>query len=396
MALTALLLLATALCLFSLTAGKPYPRASGQAAQTKSCQCSSFNSAICNSIDGQGYNHAVFPNPLSPSLLTTAQAAEAQANIYIPLAATSGCSKSVTKFLCFSYFPLCSLATPSVPPVLPCPSFCRKVRADCEPYLKSMYGLGWPQWLDCDNMERVLFDSQNLCVNETEIAESSNAVTPTRVQQVTTSAATTTPSPTTLVTPSYINDRTVCGVCNPRTNVSSGTFRVAVNNYTFGKIVSTAPPPPPPPPPTPNISFILSLRLHAHLPPSALPLTIMYLPRTTYPHAAAKVTVESRTIIDHVITYRVAVIDQYLPNCSNSANLPRTGALLTAYPEQCSFCFEMQSGQTYIVGGYHYPNNDGGVTWEVPRKRGVIAPWTEKYDSRLRDWMKAAASDRTC
>lgn len=232
MALITLLILATALHLFSLTAGRPVVvRESGQAAMAENYHCSSFNNAICNSIDGQGYNHAVFPNPLAPSYLTTIATSEMQANIYIPLAVASGCSTHVAKFLCFSYFPFCIDSTPSIPPVLPCPSFCKKVKADCEPYLISKYAMVWPQWLDCDKMGK-LYNSQNICVNETEIAVTPTATTSVRSVVTTMS----TPFPTTAITPLYANGNSDCGVCSPRTNVSSGTFRVAVNNYTFGKI----------------------------------------------------------------------------------------------------------------------------------------------------------------
>ena len=106
--------------------------------------------------------------------------------------------------------------------------------------------------------------------------------------------------------------------------------------------------------------------------------------------------IETRAVINHVITYTATVISQYLPNCSYSAQLPRSGALITTYSELCGPCFEMQSGQIYVIGGYNYPNDEGGATWVVPRKRGVVARWTEKYDSKLDDWMKAAAGDRMC
>ena len=240
MALTGILLLVTALRLLSLTAGKPAnARASGPGAPARTYQCSSFSNAICNSLDGKGYNHAAFPNPLSSIYLPTVQTAQDQASIYIPLAVASGCSSRVAKFLCFSFFPLCVEATPSIPPVFPCPSFCRKVKADCEPYLMARYATSWPQWLDCDDMERVLRDSQSLCVNETEAAATTalptmTTSTPvqlkatTRLPPISGSSNPTTPPPLSTAAP-------VCEVCNPRTNVTSGTFRVAVNNYTFGK-----------------------------------------------------------------------------------------------------------------------------------------------------------------
>ena len=258
MELTVILLLVTALRLLSSTAGAPANNVQGQGATKTYYQCSSFTNAICNSLDGKGYNHTVFPNPLSSSYLPTVQTAQDQANIYIPLAVASGCSSRVAKFMCFSYFPLCVEGLPFAPPVLPCPSFCRKVRTDCEPYLLARYATSWPQWLDCDYMERVLYDKQGLCVNETDAAAATTTpttmatspTTPVQLAVTTMATSPTTPvqlavttratpptsgssNPTTQPSPSTAAP--VCKVCNPRMNVTSGTFRVAINNYTFGK-----------------------------------------------------------------------------------------------------------------------------------------------------------------
>ena len=161
-------------------------------------QCAKFSSPICNHLGGQGYTYTSFPHPLAPTYLSNVEKAEAEGNAAIAMAVASKCSQDAAMFLCFSYFPLC---TENRPPVLPCRSLCERVRSDCEPYLNSTFGLGWPRWADCSNIERVVNETNAGCVKETQPAE---------------------PAP-------------VCGACKPLNKIFSTTFRLSNNNFTFGK-----------------------------------------------------------------------------------------------------------------------------------------------------------------
>ena len=161
-------------------------------------QCARFNSPVCNHLGGQGYSYATFPNPLAPAYLPNVQKAESEGNAVISMAVASQCSKDVASFLCFAYFPLC---TENQPPVLPCKSLCERVRSDCEPYLNSTFGVQWPQWADCNNIDKVVSATNGNCVKETPVVE---------------------PPP-------------ICGACSPLTKVYSTTFRLSNSNFTFGK-----------------------------------------------------------------------------------------------------------------------------------------------------------------
>lgn len=159
-------------------------------------QCAKFDSAVCNHLGGQGYSYATFPNPLAPMYLPNAQKAEAEGNTVIAMAVASKCSQDVAMFLCFAYFPLC---TENRPPVLPCKSLCQRVRSDCEPYLNSSFGIRWPQWADCDNIDKVVSATNAGCVKETPVVESPP----------------------------------VCGTCGITNKVYSTTFRISNSNLTF-------------------------------------------------------------------------------------------------------------------------------------------------------------------
>lgn len=185
-------------------------------------QCVRFNSPVCNTLGGQGYSYASFPNPLAPAYLPTHNQAELLGNAAISLAVKSKCSPDVAVFLCFAYFPLCA---ENQPPVLPCKSLCERVRSDCEPYLNSTYNIQWPQWADCDNIDSVVARNGGGCINATSSSSPPPPTTPSSP------ATTFTPLPTTR-TPAP----PVCGTCSPIDKVFSTTFRLQYSNLTFGKL----------------------------------------------------------------------------------------------------------------------------------------------------------------
>ena len=184
-------------------------------------QCVRFNSPVCNTLGGQGYNTASFPNPIAPTYLPTHEKAEAEGNVAISLAVASKCSPDVALFLCFSYFPFCA---ENKPPVLPCKSLCEKVRGDCEPYLNTTYGIRWPQWADCENVGRVVSRNGGGCINAT-FASSPPPSTPA------TTAVSSSPAPTSPTT----SPAPACGACSLQNRVYSTTFRLQNSNLTFGK-----------------------------------------------------------------------------------------------------------------------------------------------------------------
>ena len=164
-------------------------------------QCVKFNNTVCNQLGGHGYSYAMFPNPLAPAYLPNVQTAESEGNAVIKMAVDSKCSPNVAMFLCFAFFPLC---TENRPPVLPCMSLCEQVRRDCEPYLNSTFGVRWPQWADCSNIDKVISERKGECVKETPAA---------------------TPPP-------------VCETCSLVNKVYSTTFRLSNSNLAFGKCKS--------------------------------------------------------------------------------------------------------------------------------------------------------------
>lgn len=179
-------------------------------------QCVQFSSPVCNTLGGQGYNYASFPNPIAPAYLPTHEKAEAEGNAAISLAVASKCSPEIAVFLCFSYFPYCA---ENQPPVLPCKSLCEKVRGDCEPYLNATYGIRWPQWADCDNVDRVVSRNGGGCISAISPPSPATAATPSSPA----------PMPTAPPAP-------VCGACRLQNKVYSTTFRLQNSNFTFGKL----------------------------------------------------------------------------------------------------------------------------------------------------------------
>ena len=200
--------------------------------------CAAFRYDICNTIsNGQGYNSGVFPNPLAPHYLSTPLGAQGEASVIIPWAISTNCSQYITQFLCFAIFPLC--VSSSVPPVLPCRSMCERVRCECEAALKASESLSrWPEWLNCDQLERVLGDygATGVCmeadVNETCTSASANPTTSTP----TTSTHKFAPPPT---LSSHGQDYSSlcdapCGDCSLFTELNASTLSMASANYSFG------------------------------------------------------------------------------------------------------------------------------------------------------------------
>ena len=64
----------------------------------------------------------------------------------------SNCSPELLAFLCYHYFPSCSLDEEEPEPKVPCKAVCRKARNGCEECFKQKNkNLDWPEEFDCDN-----------------------------------------------------------------------------------------------------------------------------------------------------------------------------------------------------------------------------------------------------
>ena len=100
------------------------------------CSCVPLNSSIC-----RNYSHAVVPNYRGHRIL---EDTEIELKSFQQLIDTK-CSKYLTAFLCFYYYPYCDCASGYYSPV-PCRDLCLTVKKECKAKIKK---LKWPRYLAC-------------------------------------------------------------------------------------------------------------------------------------------------------------------------------------------------------------------------------------------------------
>ncbi|XP_048583367.1 protein mom-5 isoform X2 [Nematostella vectensis] len=118
--------------------------------QSYVARCQEVTIPMCKNL---GYNQTLFPNSLGHK---TQREAGLIVHQFVPLVKVN-CSEMLSRFLCFTYAPFCTVL---MKPVLPCRSMCRAVRRGCETLMKR-FGFDWPETLNCKKFPR---KSRSICV----------------------------------------------------------------------------------------------------------------------------------------------------------------------------------------------------------------------------------------
>ena len=103
-------------------------------------KCERITIPLCQKIE---YNLTYVPNMFDHPTQTDAAL---HAHQFWPLVRIN-CSPDLKLFICATHAPVCELNYGK--PLLPCRSFCERVRDACSPVIKT-HGMSWPEYLDCN------------------------------------------------------------------------------------------------------------------------------------------------------------------------------------------------------------------------------------------------------
>eukprot|EP00794_Sanderia_malayensis_P017367 gene17367-19105_t len=106
----------------------------------KPMKCERITIPLCQKIQ---YNLTYVPNMFNHPTQTDAAL---HAHQFWPLVRIN-CSPDLKLFICSTHAPVCEENYGK--PLLPCRSFCERVRDACSPIIKK-HGMSWPEYLDCD------------------------------------------------------------------------------------------------------------------------------------------------------------------------------------------------------------------------------------------------------
>lgn len=107
---------------------------------SKQMKCERITIPLCQKIE---YNLTYVPNMFEHPTQTDAAL---HAHQFWPLVRIN-CSPDLKLFICATHAPVCELNYGK--PLLPCRSFCERVRDACSPVIKT-HGMSWPEYLDCN------------------------------------------------------------------------------------------------------------------------------------------------------------------------------------------------------------------------------------------------------
>ena len=103
-------------------------------------KCERITIPLCQKIE---YNLTYVPNMFEHPTQTDAAL---HAHQFWPLVRIN-CSPDLKLFICATHAPVCEVNYGK--PLLPCRSFCERVRDACSPVIKT-HGMSWPEYLDCN------------------------------------------------------------------------------------------------------------------------------------------------------------------------------------------------------------------------------------------------------
>jgi len=106
---------------------------------SKQMKCERITIPLCQKIE---YNLTYVPNMFDHPTQTDAAL---HAHQFWPLVRIN-CSPDLKLFICATHAPVCEVNYGK--PLLPCRSFCERVRDACNPVIKT-HGMSWPEYLDC-------------------------------------------------------------------------------------------------------------------------------------------------------------------------------------------------------------------------------------------------------
>ena len=107
---------------------------------SKQMKCERITIPLCQKIE---YNLTYVPNMFEHPTQTDAAL---HAHQFWPLVKIN-CSPDLKLFICATHAPVCEASYGK--PLLPCRSFCERVRDKCSPVIKG-YGISWPEYLACN------------------------------------------------------------------------------------------------------------------------------------------------------------------------------------------------------------------------------------------------------